>query len=326
MQKVSILVPIYNVEKYIERCAVSLFEQTYDNVEFVFVDDKGTDSSMSILKDVIKRYPNRSGNVKIVDHVTNRGLASARNTALENSEGDFVIHVDSDDFVEKDMVERCVICQEQNDADIVLYGFRHLHSDRSYVELQVSPESQTDYINKLILRQTAVCVCGAMYRKELYIRNDVRAIVGLNMGEDYATKPRLAYFAKRICNIELPLYNYVHYNESSYTSRCDTKSIENLYRALEVLKAFFKEHDETAYDSALERADILQSVLLIKLWASTDSKESDLELIRQHIEKDGHMPDLSILDSFLILLVKYRMTGLLRLIVRGGMKIKHILK
>ncbi len=149
MDKVSILVPIYNVEKYIERCAVSLFEQTYDNIEYIFIDDKGTDNSIQILEAVIKRYPNRQNNIKVIDHVVNKGLAVARNTALTNAEGRFVIHVDSDDYVEKDMVERCISCQSQDNSDIVLFGFNHLLADKkSYVEMQNVPNTKEEYINK----------------------------------------------------------------------------------------------------------------------------------------------------------------------------------
>ena len=104
IKKVSILVPVYGVEKYIERCARSLFEQTYDNIEYIFVDDCTKDRSIVILQKVLEGYPNRKNQVKILHHEKNRGLSAARNTALDASTGDYLMHVDSDDYLRKDAV------------------------------------------------------------------------------------------------------------------------------------------------------------------------------------------------------------------------------
>lgn len=326
MDKVSILVPIYNVEKYIERCAVSLFEQTYKKIEYIFIDDKGADSSIDLLKKVISKYPERANNIKIIDHIVNRGLAVARNTAIENASGKYIIHVDSDDFIEHNLVEKCISCQKFTSADIILFGFNHLLHDRSYVELQKVPDRKEEYIKKLILRETPACVCGAMYKRSLYLDNGINAIEGLNMGEDYVTKPRLAYFADKIVSLNVPLYNYVHYNESSYTNTCNARTIENLYRALEILTTFFAERNDNTYSETLLKADILQTVLLIKLWGSTNSKKSDLNIISRHISHGMQISHTSILNRLLIIFAKYKMVFCLRLIVNMGLKVKHVFK
>ena len=113
MIKVSILVPIYNVETYIHQCAVSLFEQTYNNIEYIFVDDASPDNSITILKDLIKRYPKREKDVRIITHEKNRGLAVARNTAISNATGDYIFIVDSDDYMEKQTIEWMVEYDEK---------------------------------------------------------------------------------------------------------------------------------------------------------------------------------------------------------------------
>ena len=96
--KVSICVPVYGVEKYIERCAISIFEQTYTNLECIFVNDCTKDNSIKILYNVIERYPQRREKIRIIQHDCNRGLAAARNTALEAASGDYILHVDSDNY------------------------------------------------------------------------------------------------------------------------------------------------------------------------------------------------------------------------------------
>lgn len=97
---VSVLIPVYQVEDYIERCDRSVFEQTYQKLECVFVDDGSTDSSNNILYTIINEYPSLKNRISIIHHLENRGLAAARNTAITSCHGDFVMHIDSDDKLE----------------------------------------------------------------------------------------------------------------------------------------------------------------------------------------------------------------------------------
>ena len=117
--RISVLVPVYGVERYIEECAVSLFEQTYENLEYIFVDDYTPDDSVNILLNVIEHYEKRKEQVRIIRHDYNRGLGAARATALEAASGDFVIAVDSDDKLAIDAIEKLCRLQQTVDADIV---------------------------------------------------------------------------------------------------------------------------------------------------------------------------------------------------------------
>ena len=103
MYKVSVIVPIYNVERFIERCVKSLMEQTLQDVEYIFVDDAATDNSMKILAATLSIYSDQ--NIRILVHQENKGLPAARNTGLAVATGEYVFHCDSDDYMEKDMLE-----------------------------------------------------------------------------------------------------------------------------------------------------------------------------------------------------------------------------
>ena len=123
---VTILIPVYGVEKYIERCARSLFEQTYRDIEYLFIDDCTPDKSIDILKNVMAHYPERASHVTIIRHDVNRGLAAARNSAVANCKTEWVLHVDSDDWLERNAVELLVNKQEETGADIVSgWAMRH---------------------------------------------------------------------------------------------------------------------------------------------------------------------------------------------------------
>ncbi|MBQ1779984.1 MAG: glycosyltransferase family 2 protein, partial [Bacteroidales bacterium] len=142
MYQVSILVPIYEVEKYIERCARSLFEQTYDNLEYIFVDDCSPDKSMEILEQVMEDYPNRKKQVRIIRHEHNRGLAAARNTALDAATSPFITHVDSDDYLSLDAIHLLVNKQVETDADIVSGNYFVIESNR------IKKAYEPDYVDQ----------------------------------------------------------------------------------------------------------------------------------------------------------------------------------
>ena len=117
--KVSVIIPIYNVSRFIERCACSLMQQTLNEVEYIFVNDATPDNSMELLRGVIARYPARAAQVKIVEHEHNKGLPAARNTGLAAATGEYIFHCDSDDFVEPEMLEHLYNAAKEKDADIV---------------------------------------------------------------------------------------------------------------------------------------------------------------------------------------------------------------
>ena len=104
MLKISILTPVYGVEKYIEQCARSLFEQSYAPIEYIFVDDCTPDKSIGILQSLLKEYPERAQQVRIIHHDRNRGVGAARQTALMAATGDYLLFADSDDMLPEDAV------------------------------------------------------------------------------------------------------------------------------------------------------------------------------------------------------------------------------
>ena len=121
--KVSVIIPVFNVRNFIERCARSHFEQTLEDIEYIFVDDASPDDSVDILKACIERYPERKEQVRILVHEQNQGLPAARNTGLAVATGEYVFHCDSDDFVEKDMLEEMYGAAKEKDADMVYCNF-----------------------------------------------------------------------------------------------------------------------------------------------------------------------------------------------------------
>ena len=118
--KVTVIVPVYNVEKYIKRCAKSLFEQTIDSLEILFIDDCGLDNSVEIIKETLKSYKNRNSLTRIINLPSNGGVASVRRQGIIEATGQYVIHCDGDDWVDLDLYERMYNKAIKENADVVM--------------------------------------------------------------------------------------------------------------------------------------------------------------------------------------------------------------
>jgi len=218
MYQVSILVPIYGVEKYIERCARSLFEQTYENLEYIFVDDCTPDKSMEILLRVMEDYPNRKGQVRIIRHEHNRGLAAARNTALDAATSPFISHVDSDDYLSLDAIQLLVEKQLETGADIVTGNYFVI--DYKGIKKILEPEYNSQH--EMLLQEISYSNIHHIWRRLINIRlyNDyhIRIKEGIDFMEDWQQIGMLVYYAKNITKIKEPIYYHDCTNNSSYVS------------------------------------------------------------------------------------------------------------
>jgi glycosyltransferase involved in cell wall biosynthesis len=241
--KISILVPVYGVEKFIGRCAQSLFEQTYDQIEYVFVNDCTTDNSISVLNDTLHAFPERKTHTKIVNHVENRGLAAARNTALESANGDFILFVDSDDWIDKDFVEKLVCKQLENDYDVVTAAcLEHkINSNNVIIPRNLNPQ---DNCLEIISRSQSSVIWGRLIKKNIFTENKLFCIEGANMGEDLQQTPRIFYHA-RSCAIQPETrYHYNRLNESSYTQGRSLKMDYQMWKSFDSLRDYFKDKGE----------------------------------------------------------------------------------
>lgn len=274
---VSILVPVYGVERYIERCARSLFEQTYVDIEYIFVDDCSPDRSIEILKQVIDDYPHRKPHVRIIRHEYNRGLAAARNTAVDNCQTEFLLHVDSDDYIDKTLVERCVYKQTETNCDIVLFDYQAIYKHRIEAIRHTRCNSTVERTIKLLSRQTPVCVWGGLYSIKLYKANGIKAEEGVNNNEDYQVTPRLSYYSRTVAYLDLYLYFYNCTNVDSITSNFSKSQAEQGWLSITILKSFFKDKGKEFTD-ALQNVEIIRLARYIKLSVEHNNRDYYYEL------------------------------------------------
>lgn len=209
MYKISVIIPVFGVERYIERCARSLFEQTLEEIEYVFVDDCTLDKSIDILRDVMNQYPNRKDHVIIIKHNENLGLPSARHTGIQNAHGKYIAHCDSDDWVEKNMYELLYDKAEKSDADIVFCNYiEDSETSKKIVQRNIHDfEDKFSLISKLLQSQYHLNpVWGILSKKSLYCNDIIYPVK--NQTEDLALMVQLIYYSKNCVIINNPLYHY----------------------------------------------------------------------------------------------------------------------
>lgn len=239
--KVSILIPFYRVEKYVGRCVESLFSQTYQNIEYVFVNDCTPDKSMEVIDEYIAKY-DVSDKCRIITHDKNLGISASRNDCLDNMTGDYFLFVDSDDYIDKDMVELLVDAAQKENADISGCGYVEEYADHSIEH----PQKYTNDHNEMMRAITLLTIKGVMWKllvRSTIVtehRDEVRFIPDRNMVDDYLFCCQIFYYAQRFAGVDRCMYHWIQYNPNNYT-HTTIFAVESQAAAIRKTEDFFRE-------------------------------------------------------------------------------------
>lgn len=249
---ISIIVPVYNVEKYLPKCLDSILSQTFTNWEAVLVDDGSKDKSGEICDEYAKKDPRF-----VVVHKQNEGVAKARITAFDHSKGDLITFIDADDYVASDYIEKLSKPILEDDADMVSCNY----FDVSAVDNQISSTKKVmegffygDDINTFIANHyfyDESCqgfgmtnfLCTKMVRRE-YVHNGLSKGIGMWFGEDQIAMFAMLYQINKLCLIKDRLYYYVHYKEQA-TKRYELSLWESLNKMFESYQTLDTKHIAT---------------------------------------------------------------------------------
>ena len=237
--KVSILVPFYKVEKYVGRCVESLFTQTYPNIEYVFVNDCTPDKSMDIIEEYIKKYGVRD-KCKIITHSENKGICTSRNDCLDHATGDYVLFIDSDDYIDNDMVELLVEAAVKESADVSGCGYIEEYDDHS-VEF---PQKYTNNYNEMLKAITLLTLKGVMWklliRRSVIEDNHIRFMPEKNMVDDYLFCCQVFFYSHSFTGVDKCMYHYIQFNPNNYSQR-SFYNINHQAQAIIETEKFYKE-------------------------------------------------------------------------------------
>lgn len=212
---VTYIIPVYNAEPYIERCVRSLMEQSYGNIEYIFVDDCSQDGSMEVLRRTIDDYPERKSKIKILSHSSGRGSATSRNDGLDAAGGDYVMFADSDDYVNGDYVESMVRKAEEEQCDIVYCDFYESYPEGDKLIRQDYGLQPKNCICSMLSRAMHGSTWNKNYRRKFLLHAAQRFVDGADLFEDVGWNVRLMACNPRVGYIPKAFYHYVKYNSSS---------------------------------------------------------------------------------------------------------------
>lgn len=289
MPKVSVIIPVYGVEKYIERCARSLFEQTLDDIEYIFVDDCSPDKSIAILENIIKEYLPRlkkeHKNVRIERLSKNCGLPNVRRYGINLATGDYIAHCDSDDWVDVHMYEEMYNKAIEEDADVVVCDFCSTDCENEHYSKGLISKERENVIVDVLLWRIAGCLWNKLVRRKEYTDHDLNYPTH-NMGEDAALIVQILWNAKRISYLPEPFY-YYYMNQTSITKYVsdDNKIRQRFLQAtanVEIIEQFLVDKATGKIKDALTKYIFEQSYLIVSL--AMKNKE-DLSIWRRSVGK-----------------------------------------
>ncbi|MFI3285195.1 MAG: glycosyltransferase family A protein [Rikenellaceae bacterium] len=258
---ISVIIPIYNVERYIERCLVSLFTQTKTTgVEFILVNDATPDDSMLVAEKLVSQFKNLS--VLIINKSCNEGLALARQSGVDAASGDYIIHIDSDDWCEPTMLADLWTEVQSSSPDIIVCDY--YFNRRSGQELICAnmTNDNIECIYTMMQDESKGAVWNKLFKRELYLQNGVRSTVRVNMWEDIYICSQLFYFAQKIVYLNKSFLHYMRDNAGCITSTPNIKQFHDMQCVVKELDQFFDANDGVHKNILLSRKAYLKITLL----------------------------------------------------------------
>ena len=276
MAKVSVIIPVYNVEQYMERCANCLFGQTLSDLEYIFIDDCSPDHSIEKMFEVLEQYPHRKQQVKVIRNEHNLKQAGSRTVGMQAATGDYMIHCDPDDWVELDMYQSLLDVALDTGSDVTMCDFYREGADWKRVFKMQHITNPHEYIN--MSRQATMnwSLWNKLIRSSLIREHEIYPFHGVNYMEDVGVCVRVLYFANHISFVNQPLY---HYNLANSGSICNNKdfssNIAQGKACIENLQSFFAEKPVSfddflnTYKLIIKNEYLMMSPKDYKAWRST---------------------------------------------------------
>lgn len=317
--KVSVIVPIYKVEKYIERCVRSLFEQTLDDIEYLFIDDCTPDDSVAILLRVLEEYPHRKTQVRIRRMNENSGQAAVRKWGLLNGTGEYVIHCDSDDYIERDMYERMYTCAKETDSDIVRCNFDRIDGQSSTMCIEIPEQDYSDnmkLVSHLLLGRDLSSTCDKLVRRSMISENMV--FPKNNVIEDYVFSIQFLLLSRKTSYIKDCLYHYcqnpdsiIHKDGESAFLDKHNDLVENLRLAVGILESnrltdrFSDEIIAAKYMAKLWFAPLVMKKKYFLMWRDTFPEIDSKVLACRCLSLKEKLKHLGVMTRTYPLLIKF---------------------
>lgn len=309
MNEVTIIIPIYNVEKYIYDCLQSVSKQTFKKIECLLIDDKSPDNSISIAKQFIGNY---KGNIifKIITHERNRGLSAARNTGIIHSTGRYLYFLDSDDEIYPDTIEALYTAIQKYNSEFSLGNFtikgesenHDIGTSNDFLPIKDDYLSSNIKIAKAYFKnQWYVMACNKLVRKDFIEKNGLWFPEGL-LHEDHYWSLRLACYAKSMSICKKPTYIY-KLRKNSISGNITERNIEHLIKILRLCNTITSQSSNPFLKGKLR--SVANYTLRYTISSSTDreKKMTAINSIKTIIHQTTFSCPLSLADAIKLVIL-----------------------
>lgn len=218
---ITISIPVYNVEKYIEKALSSALNQTYDNLEFLIIDDKGTDNSMAVIRNLIAAHP-RGNAVKIIDHDKNQGTGATKNSAIDNAAGEYLFFMDSDDYIAENCIELLFNALKKYDSQMSVGSYTNFDDERGSYSPKIMGDNYYSGAYALTMFENYTPTWNKLYEIKLLRDNKVRCIPQ-DTFEDIFWEFQLIDIVEKVAVISDITYYYRLDNANSVTQMQERK-------------------------------------------------------------------------------------------------------
>lgn len=312
MEKISIIVPIYNVEKYLDDCLKSIIEQTYKNLEIILINDGSTDNSLEICY----KYKKIDKRIILIDN-KNHGVSYSRNKGIDVATGKYMVFVDSDDTIDKNYIFELVNANKDNFYDIVMVNFKDvfIKNDEKKVEynnINANLLSGRFFDDYYYIKSIVRSPWGKLFKRDIIEKNNIKFPVEISLGEDYVFNMQYYRFVKHYRYVNKHLYNYFHRNRKCLSKGYTIDSFDKQIEIIKKQKAFFKLYnirngetilgddflwlyfEYTVLKDSLNYTESKQRLKLLKIETNnpkktTETKRKD-KIILRLINKDIYFP------------------------------------
>lgn len=292
---VSIIVPMYNSEKYIERCVKSLISQSYKNIEIVLVDDGSKDKTIEILK----IYKDKDSRIKLYKK-KNRGASSARNYGLEKCTGDYILFVDADDYIDSNMIRDMVSMINITTNTMVFSGNDEIYTDKiEYRNLFIDIKDKTNISKNIVMREIANgragLICCKLIPKSVVDKFNIRFDESIKMSEDQLFFLELAQYIDKFCYVEGYMYHYDRTNEKSITVNYQSDVYKNQMYVFEKIETLFKKNELNHSEDIKALSKKIKDILLFCI--NNEVCTSNIRNINEKIKNINYILKDTSIDS-----------------------------
>jgi len=225
---VSIIVPIYKVETFIERCVRSLFEQSLLQVEYIFVDDCGGDQSFQIIKDLLEEYPHRKSHVRFLQNERNLGSAETRNRGLAVARGHYISFCDGDDWMQINTLEKMYFFAIDGAYDLIWTDFYYNSPHSETISKQDVATANHGCISALLCEKMHGSLWNKLYKRSLFKKFNIQFIAGADVWEDLCINIQMFFLAENLGYLPVPFYHYEQSTNHSITSCISSRKLDDM--------------------------------------------------------------------------------------------------